>query len=133
LLVFQEIFLSISTHVHRQSRRLRYPGLLVLIAMSGWGAQLQAQIPPPAFQSALEGYKPHTDDGAPEWIKANDAVRQAGGWRAYAREAQGNEAGEVKGDDKSQTKTQTPPTPATPAPAVKPSAPPAGHSGHTKP
>ncbi|MEO6015869.1 MAG: hypothetical protein ABIP46_01330, partial [Polaromonas sp.] len=41
----------------------------------------------PAYRSALQGYKPYTDDTIVDWKKANDTAASAGGWRAYAKEA----------------------------------------------
>lgn len=41
----------------------------------------------PAYQSALEGYRPYTDEKVVDWKVANDTTAQIGGWRAYAREA----------------------------------------------
>ena len=42
---------------------------------------------PAGFQSALEGYKPYTDEKIVNWKAANDTTAQIGGWRAYAKEA----------------------------------------------
>ena len=39
------------------------------------------------FQSALEGYKPYTEEKTVNWKAANDTTAQIGGWRAYAKEA----------------------------------------------
>lgn len=57
-----------------------------------------AQQNPPAFQpvpqpampyrSALDGYRPYADQNVAPWTASNEAVRAAGGWRAYARQAQ---------------------------------------------
>jgi hypothetical protein len=58
------------------------------------------------YRSAFEGYKPHTDQPVGSWLKANDLVGRIGGWRAYAREGQGE--------------TQpTPNSPASPSSAAK--------------
>jgi hypothetical protein len=40
------------------------------------------------FRSALDGYRPFADQAVTPWRESNEAVRNAGGWRAYAREAQ---------------------------------------------
>jgi hypothetical protein len=45
------------------------------------------QTTPTEFRSALEGYKPYTEETTVNWKAANDSTAQAGGWRAYAREA----------------------------------------------
>lgn len=42
---------------------------------------------PTEFRSAFEGYKPYTEETTVNWKAANDSTAQAGGWRAYAREA----------------------------------------------
>ena len=42
---------------------------------------------PLAFQSALQGYQPYTDDKIGNWKAANDTTARIGGWRAYAKEA----------------------------------------------
>ena len=44
--------------------------------------------PPLSFRSAMEGYKPFADEKPIPWKEANETVRQRGGWRAYAKEAQ---------------------------------------------
>ena len=45
----------------------------------------QLEVP---YRSALEGYRPFADEKVAPWTASNEAVRSAGGWRAYAREAQ---------------------------------------------
>ncbi|MDM0002012.1 hypothetical protein QTI24_25635 [Variovorax sp. J22P240] len=47
---------------------------------------------PPAltYRSALDGYRPFADDKPIPWREANDTVHGRGGWRAYAKEAQGS-------------------------------------------
>lgn len=42
-----------------------------------------------AYRSAFEGYKGHAEQPVGSWQKANDVVGCIGGWRAYARETQG--------------------------------------------
>lgn len=54
-------------------------------------ARAQASLAP--FQSALEGFKPYTDDKTGNWKGANDVVAGIGGWRAYAKEAAQPDAG----------------------------------------
>ncbi|MDM0074492.1 hypothetical protein QTH90_08870 [Variovorax sp. J2P1-59] len=46
---------------------------------------------PPAltYRSALDGYRPFADEKPIPWKVANDTAYNRGGWRAYAREAQG--------------------------------------------
>jgi hypothetical protein len=41
------------------------------------------------YDSAFEGYIPFEPERATNWIKANERVGSLGGWRHYAREAQG--------------------------------------------
>lgn len=41
---------------------------------------------PAAFRSALDGYRPFSDEKQIPWKEANETVRQVGGWRAYAKE-----------------------------------------------
>ena len=41
-----------------------------------------------AYRSAFEGYRPFADQALAPWKQTNDTVRDVGGWRAYAREAQ---------------------------------------------
>lgn len=43
--------------------------------------------PPPAFRSAMEGYKPYTEEATVNWKEANDTTGRIGGWRVYAKEA----------------------------------------------
>ncbi|RSZ40922.1 MULTISPECIES: hypothetical protein [unclassified Variovorax] len=66
--------------------------------------------PPPVltYRSALEGYRPFTDEKAIPWKEANETVYRRGGWQAYAKEASGAGASEA----------------ASPKPATHP----AGHS-----
>lgn len=42
---------------------------------------------PAAFRSAMDGYRPFSDEKQTPWKEANETVRQVGGWRAYAKEA----------------------------------------------
>lgn len=86
----------------------KLPQQLALLTLPLWVAAAHAQpvpavpasagnapaavAPPVAFQSALEGYKPYTDEKIVNWKEANDAVARIGGWRAYAKEASRTEA-----------------------------------------
>jgi hypothetical protein len=55
-------------------------------------AAIPASAQPQPAPSAMEGYQPF-DDGKPvPWKQANDTVGRIGGWKAYAREAQGEPA-----------------------------------------
>ena len=48
-----------------------------------------------SYKSALEGYRPFTDDKPIPWKEANETVRQRGGWKAYAEETAGGGASEA--------------------------------------
>ncbi|OUM00446.1 hypothetical protein [Variovorax sp. JS1663] len=73
--------------------------------------------PPPTnlptlpYRSAFEGYRSYADEKAIPWKEANETVYQRGGWRAYAKEASEQGAGET----------------ATPKPGADP------HAGHSTP
>jgi hypothetical protein len=43
----------------------------------------------PAYRSAFENYRPFAAEEVQDWRRSNDAARDIGGWRAYAREMQG--------------------------------------------
>lgn len=51
------------------------------------GPAAMAEAGPPGYRSALEGYRPYTDEKIVNWKEANDTTGQIGGWRAYAKEA----------------------------------------------
>ena len=65
-------------------------------AVSLAGAQGLAPAPapttPPAseipYSSAFDGYRPFAAGEVGDWRRANETVREIGGWRAYAREIQ---------------------------------------------
>ena len=63
------------------------------------------QIAPAPYRSAMEGYKPYTDEKVIDWKQANDITGRIGGWREYAKEAQQPDAADAS---------------AKPAPDVKP-------------
>ena len=44
------------------------------------------------YRSALEGYQPFTEEKVLPWKETNDTVGRVGGWKVYAREAQGDGA-----------------------------------------
>lgn len=56
----------------------------------------------PAYRSALQDYRRFADEPLVAWKQANDAVREAGGWRALAKEgkapAQDAKSGETRPD-----------------------------------
>ena len=67
---------------------------LTLLAATG----AQAQTAPPAapapepYRSALDGYQRFNDEKVAPWKESNDTVGRIGGWKAYAKEAQGPSA-----------------------------------------
>ncbi len=52
-------------------------------------AQAQTAAPP---ATAFESYKPYTDEPIGNWKSANDITARIGGWREYAKQAQGMES-----------------------------------------
>ena len=51
-------------------------------------AHAQTRSAPAPYRSAMEGYKPYTDEKIVDWKQANDSTGKIGGWREYAKEAQ---------------------------------------------
>lgn len=75
----------------------------------------KAQVPAPVYRSAFQGYRSHAEVEVGAWLEANKTVHQAGGWRAYAKEAQQPDAAVA---------------PITAAPAASAPPKPAGHAHH---
>jgi hypothetical protein len=78
-----------------------------------------------SYRSAFEGYQAFADEKPGSWREANDNVGRIGGWREYAREAQGGAPSPA---------AQPPERPAS-APAAAPASPATGqnpHAGHGK-
>ena len=97
--------------------------LALLPGLSGAQAPAPAPAAVSAWASAFEGYQPFAQAPLAPWRDSNDTVGRIGGWRAYAREAQGVDAG-----GPARAAPVAPPATATPAaPPVKP-APAAGHT-----
>jgi hypothetical protein len=69
------------------------------------------------YKSALEGYRPFTDEQPIPWKEANETVRQRGGWQAYAKEAAGEGAAGTDAAKGTQSGVDAP----------------AAHQGHTMP
>ena len=67
-------------------------GLLALSAAATFAQQPPAAATPAPYRSALEGYQPWSDQATAPWKESNDTVGRIGGWRAYAREANGEAA-----------------------------------------
>lgn len=82
------------------------------------------------YRSAFEGFRRFADQPVGSWREANDTVGRVGGWRAYAREAQGGGAAHGHGGMRMQPVERAAPVqPAasSPGPAATPAA---GHAGH---
>jgi hypothetical protein len=74
------------------------PALAALAAGAQTGpAPTTAQ--PLSFRSAMEGYKPFTEEKPIPWKEANETVHQRGGWRAYAKEGAGEADDKPSGAD----------------------------------
>ncbi len=83
-----------------------------------------------AYRSAFDGFRRFADQPVGSWREANDTVGRVGGWRAYAREAQGNGAADGQGGMQMQPVERAAavqPAASSPGPA---SAPAKGHTGH---
>ena len=76
--------------------------------------------PAAAYRSAFENYQPHTDEKVISWKEANDNTDRIGGWRAYAKVAEGPPPAQAP---------QQPAVGPINAPAPKPDP----HAGHGKP
>lgn len=68
-----------------------------------------ASVPVTTYKSAFGAYRAQTEPEVAPWRDSNDVAARIGGWRAYAREAQGEAGGAVA--------TVPAPAPAKPAPA----------------
>lgn len=78
------------------------------------------QVPAATYRSAFEGYRKMGDEPVADWRASNDAVAKAGGWRAYAREAQAPEEKPANGKGRA--------APSAPAPMDH-----GTHGGHALP
>lgn len=74
------------------------------------------------YTSAFESYRSFAADDVGDWRKANDTVREIGGWRAYAREISGGAPAPAGAE--SAPRSGTSETPRAPASAANP------HAGH---
>jgi hypothetical protein len=70
------------------------PLALALASSASFAQSPPAQASPPGmtaeplpYPSALETYKPFSDETLIPWKEANDEVGRIGGWREYARES----------------------------------------------
>lgn len=86
-------------------------------------ADSKVSVPPVIYVSPLKQYQPLGDEQVTSWKAANEVVEKAGGWKAYAKEAQQPDVG-----------TKAPASPAQqPLSSATPSIPqpkPAAHDGH---
>lgn len=71
-------------------------GLVLIFALPGLAVAQATVTNAPAvtsaaksFSSALDTYKPFTEEKTIDWKQANDLTARVGGWRAYAKEASG--------------------------------------------
>lgn len=96
----------------------RIAAAMALLAVVGSPALAQVASAPAAtsYRSAFGGYRGLTEQPVGSWRQANDVVGRVGGWRSYAREAQGAAAPASAG-----------------APAMPVGKGHAGHAGHTAP
>lgn len=85
-------------------------------------ADPKASVPAAAYVSPLRGYQAFAEPQVAPWRETNEAVRQRGGWREYARE--------IGEPGKAGAPAARPAAPAASQPAApaKPSH--SGHSGH---
>lgn len=80
----------------------------------------KAQIPPLVYRSAFKDYRPNAEVEVGAWKDANQAVHQAGGWRASAKEAKQADAPDVP----------LPAASAASTPSKPPTDKPGGHAHH---
>ena len=125
--------------LHDPRRLVLGAALLCLVPLAQGAAPaarpdpLDATAPVPAFQHvpSFGGYRPYAEQPVGVWREANERVRQAGGWRAYAREV-GSARPEAVAPIRPEAATPMQPAPATPmqpAPATpaRPAAAPPAH------
>lgn len=72
--------------------------LTTFVALTAGAQSSQGSTPVPSqtlalpYNSAMEGYRAFSDEKPTPWRAANATVDQRGGWRAYAKEAAGEDA-----------------------------------------
>ena len=82
------------------------------------------------YRSAFDGFRRFADQPVGPWREANDTVGRVGGWRAYAREAEGKGPAESHGGMQMQPVERAAtvqPAASSPGPAAAPAK---GHAGH---
>ena len=75
-------------------------GLMLFAATQSWSqaqprpdpSDSKAAVPPSIYRSSFAEYRNLKDQPVANWGAANDLVGKIGGWREYAREAQGKVA-----------------------------------------
>lgn len=80
-----------------------------------WAAPVD--VPPLSYRSALADYRPAIDVPRTPWRDANDTVGRIGGWRSYAREAQGTDSAAPAHAPAAPAAPDAPDAPVAPAPA----------------
>jgi len=83
--MIQNIFIARSWFV-----ALALPAVLSNYAISQTVSPAATPAPTP-YRSTFEGYQAYSDDKLTNWKAANDEVARIGGWREYAKQAQGLE------------------------------------------
>lgn len=79
-------------------------------------------VPPLVYDSPFARYRAFTEPEVASWRETNDTVGRIGGWRVYAKEAQGPGSG-----------TGTPPAAVKPGSNESAKPVPGGHGGHPMP
>ena len=83
-----------SRFIDRRHARLAWLAIAALPFFIGI-ADAQTSSAPAPYRSAMEGYKPYTDEKIVDWKQANDSTGKIGGWREYAKEAQQPDAADA--------------------------------------
>lgn len=63
------------------------PGLALAQATATGSPAISPASAAKSFRSALDIYKPMTEEKTIDWKQANELTARVGGWRAYAKEA----------------------------------------------
>ena len=83
-----------SRFIDRRHARLAWLAIAALPFFSGIALAQTSSAPAP-YRSAMEGYKPYTDEKIVDWKQANDSTGKIGGWREYPKEAQQPDAADA--------------------------------------
>lgn len=91
-------------------------------------ADPKAGVPPSVYVSPFKQYQPLGDEPVAPWKSTNEVVEKAGGWKAYAKEAQQPDVGtKAPASPAQQPLSSAPPSIPQPKPAAHD-----GHAGHKK-